>query len=472
MKTRFSLFTKIVLWFLFSFAVIGAAAIALIRLQARLDPELPFSGKSADRIRASVKLIADELVQTSNEEWDAVLARWSEAYQVEFALYNRDGDKIAGADLKPPEDVKIMLNQRGRFVVKTAMPRRFWIGVPIAHAFSRSTEERTRGFGSRMRKANLRSRFRDHVLVVSSDPSTGAGFFTDTFPWLTVSVVVVLLSILLWLPLVRNLTRPIGQMTGAAEQIAQGRFDTRVSENRSDEIGRLGKAINDMAAKLSRLVEGQKRFLGDVSHELRSPLTRISIALELLDQNADPAQQKYIRDGLEEVRQMNDLVGELMAVAREQTEPGKANLQTVKLATLLVQVIDRETDDRANLRLEVPETLEAMADPELLSRAAANLVRNALRYAADDGPIQIRAQRQGADVEIVFADSGPGVPPQFIDQIFDPFFRLEPDRDRHTGGAGLGLSIVKTCVEACGGDVGAKNLSPSGFAVTIRLKAV
>jgi two-component system sensor histidine kinase CpxA len=113
--------------------------------------------------------------------------------------------------------------------------------------------------------------------------------------------------------------------------------------------------------------------------------------------------------------------------------------------------------------------LQVLADRELLSCALANLIRNAVKYAGDAGPISILAWKKTNTVVIEVRDAGPGVPQGLLEQLFEPFFRPEPSRDRQSGGVGLGLAIVKSCVEACKGTVYAQNLEPSGFAVIITL---
>ena len=123
------------------------------------------------------------------------------------------------------------------------------------------------------------------------------------------------------------------------------------------------------------------------------------------------------------------------------------------------------------IEIQIAETTQALAEPELLSRALANLVRNAIRYAGQSGPITISALAQDGRVTLTVTDCGPGVPEETMGQIFDPFFRLEASRSRDTGGTGLGLAIVKTCVESCQGTVSAKNRSPSGLQVEIVLKS-
>jgi two-component system sensor histidine kinase CpxA len=122
------------------------------------------------------------------------------------------------------------------------------------------------------------------------------------------------------------------------------------------------------------------------------------------------------------------------------------------------------------VQFEIPDSLSVLAQPGLLSRALANLVRNAVRYAGQAGPVTIAAIRQEGKVIVTVADQGPGVPDASLEQIFDPFFRAEPSRSRDTGGVGLGLAIVKTCVEACQGTVSAVNRFPHGLEVRISLK--
>ncbi|MFM8392729.1 MAG: sensor histidine kinase, partial [Acidobacteriota bacterium] len=282
---------------------------------------------------------------------------------------------------------------------------------------------------------------------------------------------ILLISILLWLPFVRRLTRTIRQLTDATEQIAEERFDIRVATSRADELGRLGRAVNHLAGRLDGFVKGQKRFLGDISHELNSPLARMGIALEILEERADPTLHNYIRDVREEVTLMSELVSELLVYARSGLKGVRINLAVVPLRPLVEKVVAREAGG-FEVRIKVGDDLQVLAQPELLSRALANVVRNALRYAGDAGSIEVRAgvRAEGRDDLVVISviDQGPGIPDNQLDRIFDPFYRLEDDRARATGGTGLGLAIVRTCVEAGGGRVSAHNHHP-GFEIRIEL---
>lgn len=478
MRLRFSLFTRIMLWFFLNLIVLVIVLFAFFNLHFRLDPNSPLLGDSNNRIEGVVRRIAAEVREASNEERQDILKRYSETWQVDFLLYANNGERLAGRDIPLPVEVqrRVSESEPGRespfagpgnpprgnrmsprrappvFWLKTSKPTRYWAGLRIP-MFEGGNAPPTRG-----------------TLLISSDSMSGHGLFFDPSPWIIMVAVVFLLSILLWLPFVRGLTRSIKQMTTATEQIAEEHFDVRVDEHRSDEIGRLGKAVNHLTARLSGFVSGQKRFLGDISHELNSPLARMQFALSILEERVDPANRGYVEDVQEEVRLMSNLVSELLAYARAGMKTSAIKLERVNLNELAEQVIEREASAH-DIRIEIDPGIEVMAHAELLSRAVGNVIRNAVRYAAVAGTITIEASRHNGQVKLSITDCGPGVPAETLDKLFDPFFRLEPDRARNTGGSGLGLAIVKTCVEACEGTVTAHNRVPSGLEVIMILKA-
>jgi two-component system sensor histidine kinase CpxA len=197
----------------------------------------------------------------------------------------------------------------------------------------------------------------------------------------------------------------------------------------------------------------------------------MQMALGILEQRADEKQKAYVEDVREEVQQMSSLVNELLSFSKASLEPAAVKLQAVDLRAVVEQAAKRESGDDVNLKIDVADGLRVMADAELLQRSLANLIRNAIRYAGDAGPITVSALSDNQLVTIKVADCGPGVPESALAQIFDPFYRPEPSRDRESGGVGLGLSIVKTCVESCGGKVTCQNRQPSGFEVSIQLTA-
>jgi len=510
MRVRVSLFTRILLWFFVNLVVLGGVLWVIFNLQLRAAPDSPLFVASGHRLERVAGAISQEIRGATRVERTAILRRYSDTYKVEFLLYAGTGDALAGdARQLPPEVVKYLTgpvgfpppppsgqgmgdrapgpppvgDERGgmppgpdrrdglppggdrrlrmlppapqvqpTFSLRTTNPTRYWAGVrlPVFEPDRRRPELAT--------------------LVAVSDSISGHGLFFDVTPWLFVIAVVLGLSILLWLPFVRGLTGSIRHMTAATEQIAEERFDVRVDARRGDELGRLGAAINHLASRLAGFVGGQKRFLGDISHELNSPLARLQVELSLLEERLGAEHQEHVADAQEEVALMSQLVGELLAFAKAGMRTRELALVPVPLLPLAEKVRAREAQ-QSDVRIEVPGSILAVAQPELLSRALANVLRNAVRYAGGAGPILLSARSQDKQVVVTVSDQGPGVPPETIPRLFDPLYRVEADRARSTGGSGLGLAIVKTCVEACRGSVSARNLSPSGFEVTIVLEA-
>ncbi len=484
-RLRSSLFLKIILWMLLNLALIGGLLIGIIGLQYQFDPDrlLVFTQNSQFEIISRV--IADELRDVSPEEQNQILERYGKTWQVELVLFAPHGRQLAGRARTLPDRVRQQLHlpvfplgrpptaegpppgppppqgpPEGRlpggrpqprgFLIRTTSPTLYWAGARIPFS-SPANGQPARGA----------------VLIAVSDSFTGHGLFFDPVPVIALATAILLISILLWIPFVRRLTGTIRQLTNATEQIAEERFDIRVTTSREDELGRLGRAVNHLAERLDGFVKGQKRFLGDISHELNSPLARMGIALEILEERTDPSLHNYIIDVREEVTLMSQLVSELLIHARSGLKGVRINLVKVELRPLIEKVVTREAGG-IEVQIELDGELEVMAQPELLSRALANVVRNAKRYAGDAGGILVRVTSRDELVVISVIDQGAGIPENQLDRIFDPFYRLEDDRARETGGTGLGLAIVKTCIEACQGCVSAHNLSP-GFEIRMEI---
>jgi len=168
---------------------------------------------------------------------------------------------------------------------------------------------------------------------------------------------------------------------------------------------------------------------------------------------------------------MSSLVNELLSFSRAGLQEGAAPLARVHLAALAERAVSREAPSPAAIQVSVDAGLAALANEPLLLRALSNLLRNAVRYAGENGPITVSASRHGEEVSLTVADHGPGMPEAELEEVFAPFYRPETARTRETGGVGLGLTIVKTCVEACHGTVACRNRKPSGLEVELRLKA-
>lgn len=504
-KPASSLFAKILCWFFLNLALVAAVLAVFFAFQPQVNLHAIFGQQISNRLRTAGMLISHDLSQTQQANWPQVLARHAEIHQVDFALILADGSRFFSkkGDLpetvitrarkalgrrpppgelpphvffdpqrpwenhavddtgdfpkkkaigrKPPKHAGAH-DQKPHLMMRTRNPNRYWTGIKIPLSLE----------ASRHSKPGL--------LLAVSDSVTGNGFFFDPFPWMFVATVVILISVLLWIPMVRHITRPLSRMTLATEKIAKGRFDVSIHEPRADEIGRLAKTINHMTARLSAFVKGQKRFLGDVAHELGSPIARIQFGLGALEQRVDRENKQRVIDVMEDVDHMSKLVNELLAFSRADLKSDTVKLEKIDLLPVVQTAVKREITPEAEIIIKIDPEIRVITSSELLTRALANLVRNAVKYAAGAGSIYVSAERRKDVVEIEVRDNGSGVPEDLLDQLFEPFFRPEASRDRDSGGVGLGLAIVKTCVDACKGTVSARNLEPKGFAVTITLK--
>jgi two-component system sensor histidine kinase CpxA len=192
------------------------------------------------------------------------------------------------------------------------------------------------------------------------------------------------------------------------------------------------------------------------------------LSLGILQQRSDDSLGPYVSTIDDEVQHMSSLVNELLSFSKASLGVAAA-LENVNVSAVVARAIEREKTGDADLRVDVPESLTVRAQPDNLFRSISNVLRNAIRYAGADGPIEVSASRQQSVVVITVADYGPGVPPQELSEILKPFYRPETARQRETGGAGLGLAIVNTCMNACGGEVLCRNRVPKGFEVEMRV---
>jgi len=506
MKPTASLFTKILSWFFLNMVLVAAALGVFFIFQQNINLQALLGRQGADRFRATGILIAHDLNQAQQTEWTDILARHAAVHQVDFSVLLQNQSYYSSTD----ENLPNMVRKKAREVLRDRPPlahfrRHQQMRGPQHRPPIRAhpkpdtpppvkipEEKRAIHFEGQDKDPHIRMRTqnptrywsglliplssdskrppRPAMLLAASSSLTGNGFFFDPVPWILVAGVVILISVLLWIPMVRHITRPISRMTGATEKIAEGDFDVRIHEPRQDEIGRLAMAIGHMTSRLSALVKGQKRFLSDVAHELGSPLARLQVGLGALEQRVEKENKERVRDVMEDVDHLARLVNELLTFSRADIKSSTVTLKSVALLPLVHTAVERERTSAAEIMIDLDADIRVHASAELLTRALANLVRNAVNYAAGCGAIRIVAQKNSDKINIEVRDSGPGVPEDLLDQLFEPFFRPEISRNSDTG-VGLGLAIVKTCVETCKGTVSATNLQPNGFAITITLNA-
>jgi len=241
-------------------------------------------------------------------------------------------------------------------------------------------------------------------------------------------------------------------LSKVADEFGAGKLSARARMARSASIYPLAERIDHMADRIEALLVSQKNLLHSVSHELRTPIARLEFALELLDAKAgDPALRKRIAAMEGDVRELNDLVNELLGMARLDSEQ-TLQRERVDVAALLASVAATlPPGAQALSMIPAVDAGSIEADPRLLGRALSNLIRNAQKYAA--ASIRVTAERHGAQLVIAVEDDGPGIPEEERERVFEPFYRLDRSRDRATGGFGLGLSIARKAVLLHGGSL-------------------
>jgi two-component system, OmpR family, sensor histidine kinase CpxA len=279
------------------------------------------------------------------------------------------------------------------------------------------------------------------------------------------------------------LTKPIVQLRTAARQIAAGDLTARAgapSLARRDEVAGLMRDFDAMAERLETLLKAQSRLLNDISHELRSPLARLNVALGLARQRAG-VESTDMLDRIElEAARLNELIGRILTLARledgEQLVP-----QTPVPLDEIVESVSEDAEFEAQERhchvhTSIPKgNWEVRGNPSLLHSAVENVVRNAIRYTQEGSAVEIELKSENRGVReavLRVSDSGPGVPTDSLNKLFEPFYRLDDARGRQTGGVGLGLAITERAVRFHGGKVSALNRPEGGLIIEIRLPLI
>jgi signal transduction histidine kinase len=267
------------------------------------------------------------------------------------------------------------------------------------------------------------------------------------------------------------ITRPVRRLRRAAQALAAGDLTVRVPAGGRDEVAALARDFNLMADRVRDLLESQKRLLRDVSHELRSPLARLRVALELARKKGDAT---ALMDRFErEADRLESLVGDVLSLARLEARQTRLQRQSVALDELLAAVAqDAAFEAEAahkQVRTELDAGISVMGDPVLLRSAVENVVRNGVRHTPEGSAVLLRLRRVGNQAQIDIEDQGSGVPPGELDRLFQPFTRVGEARDRASGGYGLGLAITRQAMEAHGGRVVAINRPEGGLRISLML---
>jgi two-component system sensor histidine kinase CpxA len=279
------------------------------------------------------------------------------------------------------------------------------------------------------------------------------------------------------------LTKPIVRLRTATRQLAAGDLTARIGApaGKSDEVTGLMRDFDAMAERIETLMKAQSRLLNDISHELRSPLARLNVALGLARQRAG-VESVDMLDRIElEASRLNELIGRILTLARLEDGEQRVPQTPVPLGELVANVAEDAEFEAQERRCHVHTTIPegdwgVRGNDSLLHSAVENVVRNAIRYTPEGTTVEIELTREqgakGIEAVLKVSDSGTGVPPDSLEKLFLPFYRLDDARGRLTGGVGLGLAITERAVRFHGGKVSAFNRTGGGLRVEIRLPLI
>ena len=294
-----------------------------------------------------------------------------------------------------------------------------------------------------------------------------------------VGAVALLIAALSSLLLARYISAPIARLRRASRDLAKGDLDTRVGAPArgwtTDEVGVLSRDFDTMAERIQALVTDKETLLRDISHELRSPLARIRMALGLAQRKANDEAQVDLERIEQEAERLDALIGQIMTLARLRTQQEPVR-EPVRMEVLVRGIVEdaRYEHPQATVNFHCPDRRQVFGDPRGIASAVENVVRNALAYAGEAGPIDVEIADDAGDVAVTVRDRGPGVLPEVLPRIFEPLYRADESRDHGSApagstGQGIGLAITARVMQLHGGDASAVNRAGGGLRVILRL---
>ena len=451
-----SLFIKIFLYFLLTIILVTSAGILLTYLRDQEFPQLSHQGFAKHAIAEYGQRAIEVYEQQGITQVDRFSQQLLADVGIRIILFDAGGQPLT--QQRVPRRMLHMSRRalRSGEVIFPMLGQRNWLASPIQ---------------SRTGKGYI------VALGLPDQPPAGhmfKGLTRGLLGWRLLILLLVSAAVCFWLA--RSLTSPIRRLRQATRQFAAGDLTTRVGDQvkGKHEIAGLAVDFDEMAAKIETLVGTQKRLLRDISHELRSPLARLGVALELARQDANQAARQKALGRIElEAERMNEMIGQLLSLTRLETGASELPQAEFDLCQLLERLVQDARFEAANRNCAVnfsgPESLVISGFEVLLARGVENVIRNALSYSADESLVVVELRQTAREIQIVITDQGPGVPEAALDKLFEPFYRVADARDRQSGGSGIGLAIAAQAVRLHGGSICADNRAEGGLRVSISL---
>ena len=285
-------------------------------------------------------------------------------------------------------------------------------------------------------------------------------------------IIAAAVALLLVSRLARGMTSPVREMAAAAQAMAKGDYDLRVTATSHDEVGRLAVAFNQMAAELAETDRVRRDLVANVSHELRTPLTALQATLENLVDGVAPADPTTLATMLSQVERLGRLVTQLLDLSRLEAGTVPLDRHAFAVEPVLAHAVREQelSDPGVVIEMSVDDHgLAADGDPERVHQVVANLLENAVRHSPRGGSVQVRARRSADTVTIEVLDDGPGIAADDAERVFERFYRADTARASSDGGAGLGLAIARWIVDLHGGEIHPEPRVPHGCRMVVTL---
>ncbi len=460
-KFRESIFLKIIL----VFGIAGAVEVTLLRVfqrdvlsndlrrEHRYDNMAVYGQYLAERLQAPIK--HDELV------------RFADNLHLQIRIEGPGFQDVSSPEVPAFAVVAKTLGRKfaDHFRSRSAQVRDFQAGG-VKHGVGEPQTEvpRVGRFGDFLAVDLYDQKHVRYLFLLESENAI------DAHPELLVFLVACLLTVLSGCYVaIRAILSPLNEIERAVKQVALGNLETEVAVRTKDELGRLGRSFNAMIQRVRSMINSKEQLLLDVSHEFRSPLTRIRVAMELQGDNGRASILRALGD-------LDTMLSELLESARLIDAQGRLKLERVNLADLVRETTKLYQDQKPGLKVMIEEApVFSLVDPRRITIALRNLLENALKYSASqEKPVEVKLDvKQGTGdssrVRISISDHGVGIPQEELDFIFEPFYRVDRSRVKSTGGYGLGLSLVQKIIIAHRGQIAVQSEQGKGSIFVVEL---
>jgi two-component system sensor histidine kinase CpxA len=455
MKNPFrSLYLKIFIWFWVAMIIINVATFAIFAL-TRPTP-IRRSWRDLTQVGPNAQRAAEIYEQSGAAALTSALQQTEKSSGVSATFFDENGKELSGRAAPPGAGELIERAVESREIEFNFAGRDTLVARPVV---SPQGQRYT------------------YVAHIPRPP------FQQTWqPQLLRLLVILVIGGIFCLWLARYLTTPLLKLRTTTNELAEGNLGARVADKltkRRDEVGQLGRDFNGMAERLESMVKAQQRLLGDISHELRSPLARLGVALGLARQRSGTEANGALDRIERESDNLNEMISQLLELTRLESGTDVRKRTAIDLASLVRDVAEDADYEARSVNRSVQvvwtERCTISGIEDLLRSAVENVVRNAVRFTLEGTAVEVALQRQtgsgGNSAVISVRDRGKGVPEDALEKIFRPFYRAEDARDRQSGGGtGLGLAITERAVRMHGGSVKAENAKDGGLSVEMRLK--